>query len=387
MTPPLVNFADNLMGGVVTALAFLSVLTVVVFVHEMGHFLVARWCGVKVNAFSIGFGQEIWGFIDKHGTCWRVAWIPLGGYVKFMDDENAASMPSQEAIESMTAEERAGSFHAKPVWQRAAVVAAGPLVNFLFAIVIFAIWAMVFGIHLVEPRVGDVTPDSPAARAGFKAGDLIQSIGGRKVTSFEDIQKIVTVNVGRALDVTVDRSGTPVSMQVTPELKMLKDGNEPAQARVVIGIVGPRGPQHVVSYNPNPFQAVWHGVERTQFIITSTLGYLGDFVMQRQPGDQLGGPARIADIAGKVAKKSPLDLIFLTAFISVSVGLINLFPIPLLDGGHLMFYAAEAALGRPLSERTQEIGFRIGFAIVLTLMVFAFYNDRTIIRGMFSWLG
>ena len=149
-----------------------------------------------------------------------------------MDDENAASMPSQETIEGMTAEERAGSFHAKPVWQRAAVVAAGPLVNFLFAIVIFAIWAMVFGIHLVEPRVGDVTPNSPAARAGFKAGDLIQSIGGRKVTSFEDIQKIVTVNVGRALDVTVDRSGTPVSMQVTPELKMLKDGNEPAQARV-----------------------------------------------------------------------------------------------------------------------------------------------------------
>lgn len=384
---PLASIAANFSGGLITALAFLTVLTVVVFVHELGHFLVARWCGVKVKAFSIGFGREIVGFTDKHGTRWKIAPIPLGGYVKFMDDENAASVPSREQIEAMSPEERAGSFHAKPVWQRAAVVAAGPLVNFLFAIVIFAAWAMVFGIHLVQPRVGEVSPDSPAARAGIKAGDLIKTMAGRDIASFEDIQKIVTVNVGRALPVTVDRGGTPVSLTVTPELKTINDGAEPAQTRVVIGIMGPRGAENVVSYYPNPAQAVWHGVERTQFIITSTLGYLSDFATRRQSGDQLGGPARIADIAGKVAKKSPLDLIFLTAFISVSVGLINLFPIPLLDGGHLLFYAAEAAMGRPLSERTQDLGFRIGFAIVLTLMVFAFYNDRTIIRGMFSWLG
>ena len=313
-----------------TALAFLSVLTVVVFVHEMGHFLVARWCGVKVKAFSIGFGQEIWGFIDKQGTRWRIAWIPLGGYVKFMDDENAASMPSQETIEGMTAEERAGSFHAKPVWQRAAVVAAGPLVNFLFAIVIFAIWAMVFGIHLVEPRVGDVTPDSPAARAGFKAGDLIQSIGGRKVTSFEDMQRIVTVNVGRALDVTVDRSGTPVSMQVTPELKMLKDGNEPAQARGRDRHLAPAARGTIVSDNPVPVRG---GLARRARDLHSSsrrrCGYRRHRHAAAKLADQMGGPILMA--AGRRPRWPRLGIepmLRWIAFISANIGFLNLLPIP-----------------------------------------------------------
>lgn len=371
-------------GGLTTLLAFLFVLTIVVFVHEMGHFLVARWCGVKVKAFSLGFGPELVGFTDRHGTRWMIAPIPLGGYVRFMDDENEASVPSRDALDRMSPEEREGSFHAKPIWQRAAVVAAGPLINFLLAIVIFGFWFWTFGVHASEPRVDGVVPDTPAAAAGFQAGDVIREINGRKIGSFEDVQMIVSTAVGRQLDVRVQRNGGLTDLKVIPRKGEQKDDNGRMQCWVGIGIQRKPTPATTISTFPSLPGAMWLGVQRVGTVISGTLGYLGEMVVGRQCVDQLGGPARIADIAGKVASKSWLDLLFLTGFISVSIGLINLFPIPMLDGGHLLFYAFEAVRGEPLSERTMNFGFRVGLAIVLSLMVFAFYNDSPIIRGWFQ---
>lgn len=364
-------------------LPFLVVLTVVVFVHEMGHFLVARWCGVGVRTFSIGFGKEIWGFTDKLGTRWRLAWIPLGGYVKFLDDENAASVPSREAIEAMSPEQRAISFHAKPLWKRAAVVAAGPIANFLLAILIFALWFGIFGVRSSEARISEVLAGTPAAQAGFQADDLIVGVGGTATKSFEDVQKIVSTNVGRPLVFQVRRGSEELELTATPELREQKVGGQTIST-VVIGIRRADNADSVKLYQPGPLEAVALGVDQTKFIITSTLGYLGDVIGGRQKADQLGGPARIGDLAAKVADRSVVDLVYLIGFISVSVGLINLFPIPLLDGGHLLFYAIEAVLGRPLSEGAQEIGFRIGFALVLALMIFATFNDLPVIRGWFS---
>lgn len=365
------------------ALPFLFVLTLVVFIHELGHFLVARWCGVKVKVFSIGFGREIAGFYDRQGTRWRLAWIPLGGYVKFMDDENAASVPSREEIEKMSEEDRRGSFHAKPVWQRAAVVAAGPIANFLLAILIFAFWFSIYGVPSTAARVDELDPQGPAALAGFQIGDEIVRINSEKISTFEDVQKVVAVNAGSELEFEVVRASGHVVLKVTPQLReqVLEDGEK--VKIIAIGIRRKTTPDTVQTYRPGPLEAVVLGVKQTGFIISSTLSWVGDVFGGRQNVDQLGGPARIADMAGKVAKQGFEYVINFAAWISVSVGLINLFPIPLLDGGHLMFYAVEAVRRRPLSERTQEIGFRIGMALVVTLMILATFNDLPILK---RWL-
>ena len=366
-------------------LSFLIVLTVVVFVHEMGHFLVARWCGVKVSAFSIGFGREIFGFVDKHGTRWRVAWIPLGGYVKFMDDANAASVPSGEAQAEMTPEQRAGSFHHKPLWRRAAVVAAGPAANFLFAILIFACMFTFIGQRSTVARVDEVVKGAPADLAGFQKGDIIRSIAGRDITSFNDVLRIVSASPGRTLEVIVQRGEIQKTLSVTPESKTMSDRIGGEVRRGLIGIKRqPTGPEDFVHHRAGPLEAIGMGVRETEYIITSTLGYLADVIVGRQPPDQLGGVIRIADVSGKVAQHGGFTgLIHLIAVLSISVGLINLFPIPLLDGGHLLFYAIEAIRGRPLSDSTQEMGFKVGFALVLSLMVFATWNDRAVVA---RWL-
>lgn len=377
----LANFSPT--SILLVLVAFLLVLTVVVFIHELGHFLVARWCGVNVTTFSIGFGKEIFGFFDRHGTRWRFAWIPLGGYVKFMDDENAASKPSSDALEDLTAEERAGSFHHKPLWQRAAVVAAGPIANFILAIFIFSIWFSLFGVRSLEPRVDTVMPESAAQAAGFKKGDVIVAINREPITSFSDVQRLVMTSGGREMAFDVTRNTQQVRLIVTPKLSVQKDIGGDEIKTYLIGIRPVVSEDAMTVRYPGPLESIAIGCERTWGIITTTLTYLGDVFIGRQPADQLGGPVRIADLAGKVAKNSWQDLIFLTAFISVSVGLINLFPIPLLDGGHLMFYAIEAVRRKPLSETSQEIGFRIGLAVVLSLMIFATYNDLPIIK---RWL-
>lgn len=383
----MLTIAASLWSSLTVPLAFLFVLTVVVFFHELGHFVVARWCGVNVKAFSIGFGKEIFGWNDRHGTRWRVAWIPLGGYVKFMDDESAASTPSREALEAMTAAEREGAFHAKPIWQRAAVVAAGPIANFLLAIAIFSFMFMLVGVRLTAARVDEVVADSPAAKAGFQAGDIIKRIDGERIEGFNDVLRIVGTSPERDLEVTVDRGGKPVDLHVRPALQEQKDAFGGVTRRGVIGIKRLTTPQTVEVRRVGPLEAVTLGVRETKFIVTTTFGYLADVIGGRQKADQLGGPIRIADVSGQVAKLGFEPLVQLIAVISVSVGLINLFPIPLLDGGHLMFYALEAVRRRPLSERSQEIGFRIGLAVVLMLMAFATLNDLPILRKWFSWLG
>jgi len=379
----LANLTSSMGTTLFFLLSFLVVLTVVVFVHELGHFLVARWCGVKVSAFSIGFGKEIFGFVDKHGTRWRFAWIPLGGYVKFMDDGSVASTPSGEPIAEMTPEERAGSFHHKPLWRRAAVVAAGPLANFLFAIVIFACMFSIVGQRTTIARVDEVVKGMPADLAGFKKGDVIVEIAGRQVKSFHDVLRLVSSSPDHKLDVVVMREGKEFALSVTPKPVSMDDRIGGKVTRGLIGIKRSPGPDGYTHRRAGPLESVMLGVKETEFIITSTLSYIADVVVMRQPPDQLGGIIRIADVSGKVARVGPEAFIHLIAVLSISVGLINLFPIPLLDGGHLLFYAVEAIRGRPLSDSIQEYGFKIGFALVLSLMVFATWNDRGVVA---RWL-
>ena len=365
-------FGGNLAGYLVP---FLFVLTIVVFFHELGHFLVARLCGIKVLTFSIGFGPEIVGFYDRYGTRWKLSAVPLGGYVKFLGDENAASKPDHEAAANMTEAEKAVSFIHKPVGPRAAVVAAGPIANFILAIVIFAAVFMIFGRQITSARVDTVQPNSAAQAAGFQPGDLVVAINGENIDSFAEMQRIVSINAGDPLTIEVERGGVHVTLKATPELKELKDNFGNVHRLGVLGISRSMAPGDIKTQKVNPLQAVVMGVQETWFVVDRTISYIGGIFAGRESADQLGGPIRIAQISGQVASAGFVALIHLTAVLSVSIGLLNLFPIPLLDGGHLLFYGIEAARGRPLSERSQEVGFRIGLAIVVMLMIFATFND------------
>ena len=354
---------------------FLFVLTVVVFFHELGHFLVARWCGVKVMAFSIGFGPEIVGFNDRHGTRWKLSAIPLGGYVKFLGDDNAASVPDHEAANAMNEEERKVSFVHKPVGSRAAVVAAGPIANFILAILIFAGVFMFAGKQTTTARVDAIQDGSAAQAAGFKSGDLVVSINGSPIGSFADMQRIVSISADEKLEVVVDRGGERVQLTAVPQMREVKDNFGNVHRLGVLGISRSMAPGDIRTEKMGPLAAVGAGAQETWFVVDRTLSYIGGIFAGRESADQLGGPIRIAQVSGQVATAGFVALLHLTAVLSVSIGLLNLFPIPLLDGGHLLFYAVEAIRGRPLSERAQEVGFRIGLAIVLVLMVFATFND------------
>jgi len=366
------TFGGNLAGYIVP---FLFVLTIVVFFHELGHFLVARRCGVKVLTFSIGFGPEILGFFDRFGTRWKISAVPLGGYVKFFGDENAASVPDQETVAQMTEAEKAVSFVHQRVSPRAAVVAAGPIANFILAIAIFAGIFMLYGKQTTSARVDTVQTASAAEAAGFKPGDLVTAIDGEKIDSFADMQRIVSVSAGETLTIEVDRGGAHVVLKATPQLKELKDNFGNVHRLGVLGISRSMAPGDIKTQKLSPPQALLAGMQETWFVVDRTLSYIGGVVVGREAADELGGPIRIAQVSGQVASAGFVALIHLTAVLSVSIGLLNLFPIPLLDGGHLLFYAIEAIRGRPLSERAQEVGFRIGLAIVVVLMIFATFND------------
>ena len=367
------------MGGTATGffgavIPFLFVLTVVVFVHEMGHFLVGRWCGVGVHAFSIGFGPELVGFNDRHGTRWKLCAIPLGGYVKFHGDANGASIPDADTIARMTPQERAISFPTQPVAKRAAIVVAGPVANFILAILLFAgaIW---LGGRLELPaRVSAIDPSSAAAQAGFQTGDLVKSIDGEPIPDFNTMYRIVTGSAGTPLNFVVERAGADVLIVATPSV--YEESTKFGRHR--IGRLGIRSPAaseaKLVTYGP--VASLGLGVHETVFVVERTFSYLGKLVTGRESADQLSGPIGIARVSGEVAKVGGIGaLIGLIALLSVSIGLLNLFPVPLLDGGHLLFYAFEVVRGRPLSERAQEIGFRVGLALVLVLMIFAAWND------------
>jgi regulator of sigma E protease len=363
-------------GGLVGYLVpFLFVLTIVVFFHELGHFLVARWCGIKVLVFSIGFGPEIVGFYDRYDTRWKIAAVPLGGYVKFFGDDNAASVPDHAAAAGMSEAEKQDSFIHKPVGSRSAVVAAGPIANFILAIAIFAGIFMTIGKQTTSARVDAVQAGSAALSAGFKPGDLVLAINGDKIDSFSEMQRVVSVRAGEPLNVEIDRDGVHVMLKAVPELKEIKDNFGNVHRLGVLGISRSMAPGDIKTQKVGPLSAVVMGAQETWFVVDRTLSYIGGVFTGREAADQLGGPIRIAQVSGQVATAGFVALIHLTAVLSVSIGLLNLFPIPLLDGGHLLFYGIEAARGRPLSERAQEVGFRIGLAIVVMLMIFATFND------------
>lgn len=366
------HFGSGTLGYLIP---FLFVLTTVVFFHEMGHFLVARWCGVKVKAFSIGFGPELIGFNDRRGTRWKISAIPLGGYVKFLGDEDVASTPDRATIEAMTPEERKDSFFGKAVWQRAAIVAAGPIANFILSIVIFAGIFTIYGREITTAQVDKVVVGSAAEKAGFQSGDLILEIGGSKIESFNDLQRIVSTSADLPLTVLIERGGTHMTLQATPERREITDRFGNVHRVGQLGLSRDASPANVKVEHFSPPAAILQGVKETWFVVDQTFAYIGGIFAGRESTDELGGPIRVAQVSGQVATLGFVALINLAAILSVSIGLLNLFPVPMLDGGHLLFYAIEAIRGRPLSARAQDIGFRIGLAAVVMLMIFTTWND------------
>jgi regulator of sigma E protease len=445
--------------------AFLFVITVVVFFHELGHFSVARACGVKIDTFSIGFGPAIFSWFDRKGTRWKVSWIPLGGYVKFLGDADAVGTPDREGAEKLSGSERPHAFQFKPLYQRAAIVAAGPVANFILAIVIFSLVLMLFGRVTDVPVVESVAAGSAAQQAGMKAGDVIRAVDGRQISDFSQLQEATLSSGGRTLSIALDRAGRSLTLEASPRLTVRTDptgetekvyqlgisidvpptvasvargsvadrmglkagdvvravdsnsvtGYEQFAGLVVskagkgIAITVQRGAQTLklraiasakvslsssgkdetlevlgarslghpkpVTVHYNPITAVAAGTQQTWMIATGTLGYVWQMVAGHADMGQLRGPIGVAGVAGKIAALGIFPLIQLAAIMSVSIGLINLFPIPLLDGGHLLYYGCEAVLGRPLGERTQDVGFRLGLAVVLGLMILVFWND------------
>ncbi len=356
---------------------FIIVLTIVVFFHELGHFYVARRCGVAVEVFSVGFGRPLASWYDKHGTQWKIGWMPLGGYVKFLGDENAASAPDTEALNKMDAKTRKNTLFDKPLGQRAAVVAAGPMANFLLAIIIFAGLYAVLGQRVTDPVVGEVVTESAAERAGFQPGDLITAIDDTKVQTFAEVRRIVTVNADTELMFEIQRDGNTLLLPATPDWYLETDrfGNEFRIGRLGVSVGLDDANARHVRYNP--VTAVWMGVKESYFIIDQTFTVLGRIITGRESAESLGGPIRIAQLSGQAASLGLVALINLTAVLSVSIGLVNLFPIPMLDGGHLMFYAYEAVAGKPMPEKVQEVGMRIGLSLVLALFIFVTWNDIT----------
>jgi len=370
------EIAANFFGTITSfissnAIPFLGVLTLIVFIHELGHFLVARWCGVGVEVFSIGFGREIVGWNDSRGTRWKIGWLPLGGYVKFQGDANAASMPDT----SVTAERREkGDFHTTPLGRRAAIVAAGPFANFILAIVIFTASFTLIGVQVTPPIVDEVKAGSAAELAGIRSGDIIRRIDGVEITSFTDIQRQVADRPGQALPVVVERGGAEVPLTVTPIATEVSDG---MGGKMRIGLIGiSRNVAGSLRYDKKDLgDALRLAVGETWFVITKSLGYVKGVILGRESADQLAGPLRIAQVSGQAAAVGFPALLQLAAVLSVSIGLINLFPIPLLDGGHLLYYAIEWIRGRPLGPAAQELGFRVGMFLVLMLMLVATWND------------
>jgi len=350
---------------------FLVILTVVVFVHEAGHFLVARYNGVKVEVFSIGFGPEIWGHTAKSGTRWRVSLLPLGGYVKMFGDADASSVTGDDR--PMTEAEKAVSFRHKRVGQRAAIVFAGPAANFLFAIIVLAGMFMVLGQQVTEPVAGQVHAGMAAEQAGIKAGDRVVAINGTQVDRFQDIQRIVRLEIEHPLEMVLDRDGQTLTVVAKPQIIERKGMFGDMEKVPVLGISADPASTRIVKHGP--IGALGQALRETETMVTSTFVGIGQMLNGSRDSDELGGPIRIAKGAGEAAQIGLASVVFYTILLSLNLGLINLFPIPVLDGGHLLFYGFEAILGRPLGEKAQEYGFRIGLFLVLALMVFATRND------------
>jgi regulator of sigma E protease len=361
---------------------FLAVLTVIVFVHEMGHYLVARWNGVAIQAFSIGFGRELIGWNDRHGTRWRISAIPLGGYVRFVGDMNAASVPDPDAVADADPELAPRLFANKNVWQRIAVVAAGPLANVILTFLILYALLLGYGRYTIPPVVGEVIAGSVAEAAGIEAGDIIVSVDGYVVRGFEDFQRLVATSPERPVTIELDRGPSSETIVLVPEAVEVEDRFGNSQRIGRIGVSRDVEETDVTLYRPGPVEAIGMTVEEIRFIVQRTAAFLGDFFVGRGDVEQLGGPVKVAKVSGEVATLGIVALINLTALLSLNIGIFNLLPVPMLDGGHLLYYLVEAVRGRPLSMRVQEMGFRFGFALVLALMVFTLFNDT-----LFAYFG
>jgi regulator of sigma E protease len=358
--------------------AFLLVLTIIVFVHEMGHYLVARWNGIAVQTFSIGFGPELFGFDDKQGTRWRLSAIPLGGYVRFVGDMNPASLPDPEVIAAADPELAPRLFVNKSAWRRIAVVVAGPLANIIFTFLVLYALLLGYGRYTIPPVIGEVIEGGVAAAAGLQAGDTIVSVDGFKVHGFEDFQRLVGTAPLRPVTIVVSRESGPETIVLTPEASVTTDrfGNDHRVGR--IGVARSVSQSDVTLYKPEPVEAIRMTFEEMRFIIDRTAAFLGDFFVGRGDVEQLGGPVKVAQVSGEVATLGIIALINFMALLSLNIGIFNLLPIPMLDGGHLAYYLYEAVRGRPLSQRLQNLGFRFGFVVVVSLMVFTLLNDTVL---------
>ena len=391
-----------------TVVPFLLVLTVIVTIHELGHFLVARYFGVKVDRFAIGFGRAIFSRTDRHGIEWRIGWLPLGGYVKFSGDMDASSVPDSRGLDTLkreiVAEKGVGAerdyFHFKPIWQRMLIVAAGPVSNFILAIVIFTVLFSLIGVELRPARVGEVLAGSPAEAAGFQTGDLISHMNDKPVEDAGEVVRKVNLSSGDPIRFTVERAGQPVEIVATPA-RTTKD--DPIAGRVTVGTIGlmlssTAAETRQIRYNP--IEAVGQGVRETGDVLGTTLNYLGRIFTGRENGDQLSGPLGIAKASGALtnaavaANPDPLAmtinlLLTMTSFaaiLSIGIGFLNLLPIPVLDGGHLVFYAYEAVARKPVAASVQEAGYRVGLALLAGLMLFATWNDLQKLN-LFKFLG
>ena len=357
-------------------LPFIALILVVVFIHEYGHYYFAKRFGVGVTDFSIGFGQEIFGWNDKSGTRWKICWIPLGGYVKFFGDRNVFSQADQEKIiKKYNEEDRKKLFVLKPLYQRVLIVFGGPLANFLLALVIFFSIYTFIGKDFTPAVINEVQSDSPAMVSGLKQNDVILEIDGNEVQSIMDVSKYIMMSTDDFIDFKVKRSYDELLLKIKPNIVLSEDNLGNKINKRVVGIKLGAQNNEINHVKLGPAKAIYHAAHEVYYVSTSSLKYIGAMIFGKADTSQLGGPIRIAKISGQVAEFGLLAFISMMAYISISLGLVNLFPIPMLDGGHLMFYAFEKVLGRPLSQNTQEGFFRIGLFVLLSLMVFTTFND------------
>lgn len=362
-------------------LPYVVVLSLLVFVHEMGHYLAGRWSGIRVLAFSIGFGPEIVGYTDTHGTRWKLSAIPLGGYVRFYGDADAASLADGDELAEMSLAERAQTLAGAKLWKRAVTVAAGPIANFLAAIAIFAVLFATHGKPVADPVVAEVKAGSAAFDAGVQPGDVLVALDGDRIETFDEVVRYISMRPEMPVVVTVRRNEGEVDLNMVPRRTVTTDrfGNEMEVGQ--IGIVTNQQSGNFRIVELTPLQAVGEGVLQTWHIVTGTFDYLSNLFAGRMNADQLGGPVRVVQASGQMATLGIVALFNLAAVLSVSLGLLNLMPVPVLDGGHLVLYALEAIRGNPVGQNAQEIAFRVGLAMILSLMVFATWNDISRLIG------
>lgn len=355
----------------ITVLTFIAILSIIVFIHEFGHYFIARLCGVRIETFSIGFGRELFGWNDKHGTRWKVSMLPLGGYVKMFGDASEASTPDAPKLEAMTPEEKAVSFHYKPLYKKAMVVVAGPLFNFILTIGIFTWFIFSNGLVVVDPIVGEVLPNTPAEASGLKPDDRILTINGSEVHYFRDITRKILTNTGKPVDITIDRDGEKIDLQMIPTMIEDNDGLGNKIMRPMIGIKSKK----ITVEDVGIARAMGESVVQTYEIIVMTGEYLSQLIVGERSPKELKGPVGIAQLSGQAAEQGFATVLWFMAMLSANLGFVNLLPIPPLDGGHLLFYAIEGSRGRPMAQKYQDFGYRVGFAMIMMLMAFTLFND------------